>query len=205
MSNRPWFRETEIFAQGLDGYHTYRIPALVTTPRGTMLAFCEGRKYDHSDWGEIHIVLRRSMDGGASWGAMSVVHSDGEHTIGNPCPIVDRDTGRVWLVYCWDNDRVFVMHSDDDGVSWAAPREITGDVKPAGWTWYGTGPGHGIQARSGRLIVPSDHRQGTRQGWPLFRSHVVYTDDHGATWKAGADIAPWTDECMAVESEDGRT
>ena len=201
---KPWFRETELFAQGVAGYHTYRIPALVVTNEGTLLAFCEGRKYAINDWGEINIVLRRSFDNGASWEDMRVVHADGEHTIGNPCPVVDADTGTVWLAFTWDNDRVFVMRSEDDGNSWSEPREITGDVKLAGWTWYGTGPGHGVQLRGGRLVVPSYHIEGPRLIWPFQHSHIVYSDDHGATWELGGVLGEGTGECEAVETQDGR-
>ncbi len=108
------------------------------------------------------------------------------------------------MAFCWNNERVYITSSDDDGLTWAPPREITQDVKPSGWTWYATGPGHGIQMRDGRLIVPSDHREGARGGWPFVRSHVVFSDDHGATWKLRGTVAPGTDECMAVETEDGR-
>ena len=90
---QPWFRETELFTAGAGGYHTYRIPALIVTVRGTVLALCEGRLYDQSDHGKIDIVMRRSHDGGTTWGDTQVVHSDGEHTIGNACIVQESDDG----------------------------------------------------------------------------------------------------------------
>src|SRR5215471_3322921 len=76
-----------VFTAGENGYHTYRIPALVATPRGTLLAFCEGRKAGRGDAGEIDLLLRRSTDGGKTWGRVQVVWDDGPNTCGNPCPL----------------------------------------------------------------------------------------------------------------------
>ena len=57
-----------------------------------------------------------------------------EIAIGNVCPVVDRETGTIWLAFCDRGpdrfeDRVFVTHSDDDGKTWAERVEITKDVK----------------------------------------------------------------------------
>ncbi len=196
-------RQTPLFVAGRDGCHTYRIPALVRTNSGVLLAFCEGRRKSAADHGDVDLVLKRSFDRGATWTPMQVVYDDGDHTIGNPCPVVDRETGRVWLPFCRDNDRVFVTYSDDDGATWARPREITKDVKKPSWKWYATGPGHGIQLRSGRLLIPCDHRDAGLKDYPM-RSHVIYSDDHGATWRLGGVLDSQTNECVAVETADGR-
>src|SRR5690349_14692595 len=63
----PAFTKTNIFEAGVDGYKLYRIPGIVATAKGTLLAYCEARKSDKGDWGHIDIVLRRSSDGGATW------------------------------------------------------------------------------------------------------------------------------------------
>src|SRR6185436_16717863 len=89
---------SDVFVSGQDGYHTFRIPSAIVTPKGTALAFCEGRVKSRSDTGDIDLVLRRSTDGGATWGPLQVVWNDGANTGGNPCPVVDRDTGTVWLL-----------------------------------------------------------------------------------------------------------
>src|SRR5437016_3531915 len=65
--------QTPVFMAGEDGYHTYRIPALIVSPRGTLLAFCEGRKQGGGDAGDIDLVLKRSSDNGKTWGALQVV------------------------------------------------------------------------------------------------------------------------------------
>src|SRR5262249_31475851 len=87
-----------VFTAGEGGYHSYRIPALVVTAKGTLLAFCEGRKKGRGDSGDIDLLLRRSTDGGRTWGKAQVVWDDGDNTCGNPCPVVDGKTGTVWLL-----------------------------------------------------------------------------------------------------------
>jgi len=201
-----------VFQSGLDGYHTYRIPALVTTPKGTLLAFCEGRKDGPGDHGDVDLVLKRSTDGGAAWLPMQLLHEEGgaeKITIGNPCPVIDRQTGTIWLAFCRDNKDVFMTSSQDDGMTWAAPLDITASVKDAGWDWYATGPGHGIQlergAKKGRLVFPCDHRAKEGEGgWKeRGRSHVIYSDDHGQTWKRGGATGWAMNECEVVERADG--
>ncbi|MCA8952732.1 MAG: exo-alpha-sialidase [Planctomycetes bacterium] len=199
--------QTHLFVSGTQGYHTFRIPAIVRANDGTLLAFCEGRVVSGADDGDIDLVLRRSSDDGATWTPLQVVQQEGVETIGNPAPVVDRSTGRIWLLFCRNNDRVFVTSSDDSGVTWAARQEITANVKPPAWGWYATGPVHGIQLRrgahAGRLVVPCDYRQSGAWG-----SHVVYSDDAGASWHIGGTVTGQTgmgpNECTVVELTDGR-
>src|SRR5262249_5576287 len=82
--------QTPLFVAGQDGYHTYRIPALLVTRKGTLLAFCEGRKKARGDAGDIDLLLKRSLDGGRTWQKTQVVWDDGDNTCGNPCPVVER-------------------------------------------------------------------------------------------------------------------
>jgi len=191
-------RQIELFNAGVGGYHTYRIPALVVAPNGTILAFCEGRRNSARDDDDIDIVLRRSSDSGNTWEDMKIVFADGEDTIGNPCPVVDRDTGTIWLPFCRNNNRVYVTKSIDNGVNWSTPVEITKDVKLSSWGWYATGPGHGIQLKNGRLLIPCDHRDKDKPS----RSHMIYSDDHGNTWKLGGILDYKTNECETVQTAD---
>ncbi|MBN9521848.1 exo-alpha-sialidase [bacterium] len=206
--------EVVVFEAGRDGYKSFRIPAVVAGAKGTLLALCEGRKNGTSDTGDIDVVLRRSTDGGATWGALQVVADDGADTVGNPCPVLDRTTGRVWLPLTRNpgansvaqnmtggSREVLMCHSDDDGATWSRPENISASVKRPGWTWYATGPGVGVQLRDGRLVVPCDHRTAD-SGTDSF-SHVVVADDHGRTWRVGGVAAAKTNECQVAERDDG--
>lgn len=201
-----------LYESGANGYHTYRIPGLVLTTKGTLLAFCEGRKTSRSDHGDLDLLVRRSSDGGATWTDQVIVHEEGgdaKITIGNPCPVVDRDTGTVWLAFCRNNDDVLMTHSDDDGATWSTPEDITEDVKLETWDWYATGPGHGIQLErgehKGRLVFPCDHRDTSRpKGWnEAGRSHIFYSDDHGKTFQLGTPTDWSMNECEMAERSDG--
>lgn len=211
-----------IWVAGEGGYHTYRIPSLIETPNGSLLAFCEGRKGGRGDAGDIDLLLKRSMDGGRTWSRSSVLWDDGKNTCGNPCPVIDQATGIVWLLLTHNlgvdhesaivegtgkgSRTVWVTSSSDDGVSWKTPHEITGTTKEIDWTWYATGPGVGIQlnhgAHAGRLVIPCDHKVlGSKQ---LF-SHVIYSDDHGLSWRLGGKMPDdMNNECQVVELNDGR-
>ena len=201
-----------LFTAGQGGYHSYRIPALAPLPSGTVLAFCEARKYTGRDHDEIDLVLRRSEDGGQTWAERQIVVESSGKTCGNPCPIVDRDTGRVWLLFCKDNQLIFTTHSDDEGQTWAEPTEITAQAKEPAWSFVGTGPCHGIQLSSGRLVAPcwSDESPGPPTWAPhpnwgkIQSSYALMSDDHGRTWHHSPNITQdASDECAAVELSDG--
>ncbi len=222
--NSPSAESVDVFEAGQDGYHTFRIPSIIRTADGHLLALCEGRKAGRSDTGDIDVVQRRSTDGGRSWGPLQVVWDDEANTCGNPCPVVDQTTGTVWLLLTWnagdiserevatgfgqDSRRVFVTNSTDGGETWAAPRDITVHTKAATWSWYATGPGAGIQIRhgvdAGRMVMPCDHKQPGRDGTDFY-SHVIYSDDHGAHWQLGGrSPGAEVNESEVVELSDGR-
>lgn len=213
---------TPVFTSGQDGYHGYRIPALAVTSKGTVLAVCEGRKQSFSDTGDIDLVLRRSTDGGKTWSPLQVIWDDKDNTCGNPCLVTDRQTGMIWLLSTWnlggdhesgiiagksrDTRRVFVMSSEDDGLTWSKPVEITSAVKKPTWSWYATGPGSGIQMvngpHKGRMVIPCDHIE---KDTGHHCSHVFYSDDHGKSWKLGGTTSDdKVNECEVVELADGK-
>jgi sialidase-1 len=208
--------QAPLFVAGEQGYHSYRIPSLIVSAKGTLLAFCEGRKKSRSDTGDIDLLLKRSLDGGKTWQPAQVVWDEAKNTCGNPCPVVDRQSGVVWLLMTHnlgsDNEAaivdgtskgsrtVWVTKSGDDGASWSEPVEITKDVKRADWTWYATGPGVGIQMKNGRLIIPCDNKVAVSK---VRQAHVIYSDDHGQSWKLGGIVGPNCNECQVVERSDG--
>ena len=207
---------TTVFTSGQEGYHTYRIPAVIVSPKGTVLAFCEGRKKGRSDTGAIDMVLKRSFDNGKTWQPKQIVWSDGDNTCGNACPVIERETGTIWLLMTHNlgSDKesqiidgtskgsrtVWVTKSTDNGATWSKPVEITKDTKLKEWTWYATGPGVGIQLKDGRLLIPCDN---TVAGTKARQSHVIFSDDKGATWKLGGVVGPNCNESQAVELSDG--
>jgi sialidase-1 len=210
----------DLFVAGEGGYHTYRVPALAVTSRGTVLAFCEGRRNSVRDTGLIDIVVRRSTDKGRTWSTSTVVVAERGMTCGNATPVVDPTTGAIWLPFCKNREdgpeplvfqgkaerTAWMTRSDDDGMTWATPREITSAVKCADWTWFAFGPGHGIALENGRLLVPSVHALGIdyRHSDPC-RAHVTVSDDGGDTWYASGvvDVAT-SSECELAEIAPGR-
>ena len=199
----PWFRETELFTSGAEGYHTFRIPGLVVAGDGTILAFTEGRRDGHHDYHALYMLLKRSTDNGATWGPLQVLDGDGTRTHHNPTPVYDSDTGLVWLAYNIDADRFMVMSSADSGATWSEPTDVSDQVRRPGMTFYVAGPGHGIQLKDGTLVIPCDHHMGMRMDSIYSKSHVVMSTDHGKTWQLGGSLSGSTDECEVVETQDG--
>ncbi|MGW5862544.1 sialidase family protein [Streptomyces sp. NPDC055239] len=219
------------FRAGREGYASFRIPAVVLTNSGSLLAFCEGRVGSQEDFGNIDVVLKRSGDGGRTWGPLQVVAKNGDNLAGNPAPVV-LDTGRILLVHvrnaaaatedairrgkvsAANGRRVWVQHSDDDGLTWSAPREITGQVKKANWRWYATTPGHAVQTGTGRVVVPANHSlppTGTDNGTEgkYNGGHSLLSDDLGQTWRIGyiddnTNGYVNVNETTAAELPDGR-
>ncbi|MFI6205003.1 exo-alpha-sialidase [Streptomyces sp. NPDC051041] len=202
------------YVSGEGGYDTYRIPAAVRTRAGTILAFAEGRRAGAGDSGDIDVVLRRSADGGCTWGPIAVVAAGNGDTRGNPAPVVDPRTGAVVLVTSYNSGRVteaqimrgevtaeqsrrvFVQRSRDDGRRFTPPREITAAVKRPGWRWYATGPGHAVALthgpHRGRLVIPANHSAAPPAGSPdtgqeprYYGAHALLSDDGGRTWRIG--------------------
>lgn len=171
--------ETTVFESGTNGYKTFRIPAIIKLPEGTLLAFCEGRVNGPGDFGDNDIVMKRSTDKGHSWSALQVVADYGDLQCSNPAPVFDHSdpafpNGRIFLFYntgtCKESDmlkgkglvRCMYKTSVDGGISWSDPVDITRMVhrplKPEAdtafhfmedWRYYANTPGHAVQLRYG--------------------------------------------------------
>ncbi|EPD67428.1 sialidase family protein [Streptomyces sp. HGB0020] len=210
----PLFEQQILFKASQDpGYACFRIPAIVRTNDGTLLAFAEGRVLNCGDAADIDIVLKRSTDGGRTWGPLQVVNDGGGDTHGNPAPIVDRRTGRILLAETYNTGRTdsascsvpcdrtpHLQYSDDDGVSWSEPRDLSSEILPANWnSWYATGPVHGIQLtrgrHAGRLVFGVNTE--TWNGSRVTANHaaLIVSDDGGDHWRIGAtDSWPIADD-----------
>ncbi|MGW5431909.1 exo-alpha-sialidase [Streptomyces sp. NPDC004059] len=210
----PEFEQQILFKASQDpGYACFRIPAIVKTTDGTLLAFAEGRVLNCGDAADIDIVVKRSTDGGRTWGPLQVVNEGAGDTHGNPAPIVDRATGRVWLAETYNTGRTdsascsvpcdrtpHLQYSDDDGRTWSVPRDLSPEILPADWnSWYATGPVHGIQLTrgryAGRLVFGVNTE--TWDGSRVTANHaaLIVSDDHGGHWRIGAtDTWPIADD-----------
>ena len=209
----PFFQQKDIFIGGLDNVNTYRIPAVIVTQKGTILAFCEARKQSSSDQSPTDLVLKRSFDNGVTWQPTRVVvPGKGDEAIMNPCPVIDGSDGTIFLLcnYFPDNKSQFkagavrqlVLKSTDDGEKWSEPFDITEQVSdPKTWSSLCSGPGVGIQTTSARLVIPCFHHE---EGSNLrYVSNVIYSDNHGLTFKSGKNVPGSGSECQVVELVDG--
>ena len=205
--------QIHVFVSGEDGIDTYRIPSVVVTQKGTLLAFCEARKETYEDQSPINLVMKRSFDNGATWGPMQIIlPGHGKEAIVNPCPVVDQSTGEVFLFYNFFPDgksqflpgvvRQLWLKSTDEGTTWSEPVDITEQVSNTSvWAGVGCGPGVGIQLTRGRLIIPCWHFEIGVEKESF--SNVIYSDDHGLTWHYGSNIPGFSNEHQAVELIDG--
>ena len=208
----------DVFVPKSDGYPAIRIPSLVTTNAGTLLAFAEGRQGgDHS---ENDIILKRSEDSGATWSKVSVVNESGKLSLNNPQAVV-LESGRILLMYQQsklgernakpgfgeDAYVTFTQYSDDDGMTWSAPKDVTRQTKRATYvTSVASGPGVGIVLRKGnhkgRIVMPFN--QGPFGDW---RVYAAYSDDAGESWRMGEvpeeDGKGHANEVQMVELSDG--
>lgn len=195
----------DCFMGGHDGYPAYRIPSIVVTSKGSVLAFAEARK-SLSDQSENDIVCKRSMDGGATWSDLQLIHDDGANSLNNPTAVVEQGSGRVFVMYQripahlketskgtatgLDGESIYrnlLVRSDDDGLTWSTPLDVTATTKrPDRATTICSGPGIGIQLtrgnHKGRLIIPFNEGP----FW-LWQNFAVFSDDAGETWKMGVD------------------
>lgn len=201
-------KKKEVYVGKTGEYNTYRIPSLLYTTKGILLAFAEGRKLGSGDAGAIDILLKRSLDNGETFEEIQVLAGNDKDTFGNPSAVYDAKRGRVILIFNFnygDRDEreirskgapreVYVMHSEDEGITWSKPKNITSDVKNKEWRWFATGPNHGIQLDSGRLIFSGNHSLEDDST----HSHIMYSDDGGYNWNKGAIMTKHTNECCPV-------
>lgn len=219
--------------EAADDYEAIRIPAIVQSKAGTLLAFAEGRVLD-SDHGENDILLRRSEDGGKTWSDTQVVAESGRDSLNDPCALALHDPERILLVYHrypqgyhgramehtkraepgYDgpaNGQSLIIASEDDGKTWSAPRDITRQLRLPEVIAVGA-PGNFIQiqhgAHAGRLVLPIYENMPVGEGDKLHQLRAAFSDDLGVTWRLGqrisyAEITGWGTEPQVAEGADG--
>ncbi len=213
----PLHEQIDVFVAGRDSVHTYRIPGVVVTNKGTILAFCEARKQSMDDGSPTDMVLKRSFDDGRTWQPMQTLVTGGIHylrlpepdikveAIMDPCPVVDRSNGTIWLSCTQYLNRKLsknmLLNSTDDGATWCKPIDIGASFGGG----FSGGPGMGIQlqydrAHKARLVIPGRGNHDEQKTG----SYVIYSDDHGKSWRKGQCV-PGTGggECQVIELTDG--
>lgn len=209
--------------QGDDGAKAYRIPGLVQTNKGTLIAVYDIRHRHGGDLpADIDVGMSRSTDGGRTWGTMCTIIDMGDDPkwkydgVGDPCVFVDRVTGRIWVAALWshgnrawngsgpgitpeETGQLVLVWSDDDGESWSEPRNITREVKDPAWRLLLNGPGSGITMSNGTLVFPAQYRAADGKPW----STLIWSGDRGETWHIGTGVKSDTTEAQLVELEEG--
>jgi sialidase-1 len=226
-------------AAGQDGCDTYRIPGLVTTQSGSLIAVYDNRYHNSKDLQEdINIGMSRSTDGGQTWEPMKVIMDMGEwgglpeelNGVGDPCVLYDPETHTIWVAALWLHGyskeqmawwvsrpgmgpevtgQFMLVKSTDDGLTWSQPENITAQIKDPAWQLLLQGPGRGICTSNGTLVFPAQFKEdiGTKAldgGQYTCHSTIVYSQDHGKTWKIGTGAKSNTTESQVVELTDGR-
>lgn len=209
---------------GDDGVHTYRIPGMISTDKGTLIAVYDIRYKHAGDLpANIDVGMSRSTDGGRTWEPMKNIMDMGapheNNGVGDPAVLFDPVTKKLWVAALWskgnrsirgsepglspDTTGQFVLvSSDDDGLTWSAPYSITPQVKDPKWHLYFNGPGNGIAMQNGTLVFPSQYWDESRKpGMP--HSSVIYSTDHGKTWRSGVGAKSNTTESTVVETVPG--
>jgi sialidase-1 len=224
-TDKPFLEKHDLFVSGTEGSKFYRIPALATSNKGTLIAVCDARIERWNDApNNIDLAMKRSFDNGKTWTPLKIIADyPGEEAAGDPSLLIDRQTGTIWLFFDYiipkegftpemlkdfkvaeDYDKwrkiwLYAMKSDDDGETWSKPIDLT-FLKNPDWDYLVAAPGNGIQTKNGRLIMPTYSSQ---SHLTISACQTVYSDDHGKTWKIGNSIGEYNGEPQIVELEDG--
>jgi sialidase-1 len=212
------FEQVDIFQQGDAGVHTYRIPALLQTRKGRLLAVVDARHESDRDLpAPISLVMRTSSNRGRTWSNAVTIRKVANGGVGDASLLLDKRTGRVWCFHNYGPPGIgfftakagarsgpatlqfHAMFSDDDGATWSEPRDLTPQVKDPAWQAMLAVSGTDIQTSGYRYLVPTVVRD--ERGVTSARN--AYSDDGGETWKIGPAIGPGSDESHCVELADG--
>lgn len=215
---------------GDDGSKAYRIPGLVTTNDGTLLAVYDVRYNNSKDLQEhIDIGLSRSTDGGRTWEKMRRPIAFGErgglplaqNGAGDPAILVDKTSGDAWIASIWTHGmgvatawwstvpgispdytaQLVMSRSTDDGRSWSRPESVTPQLKDSTWAFFFEGPGRGITTSDGTIVFAMQYTEFDEGRTP--HAGIIYSRDHGKTWQRHVAAKDSTTEAQVAELSDG--
>lgn len=217
---------------GDDGVHTYRIPGLATTKAQSLIAVYDVRRRSGGDLpGDIDVGMSRSTDAGRTWEPMKIIMDMGDDPdfrydgIGDPTVLVDTTTGTIWCGATWshgnrswvgsqpgltptETGQFMLVRSDDDGVTWSKPINITKQVKKPEWSFLLQGPGKGITLSDGTIVMPAQYQDPPNATDKLANrlphSAFVFSRDHGKTWGVSTGAYDDTTESQVIELADGQ-
>lgn len=201
-------KDTIVFTRGESGYFCIKIPSILTTFRGTLLAFGEARLNSCSDYTQTDIVFKRSIDNGQTWSELQILYrgnssNDVYDRVGNIAPVQLKINGRILIPFCKNNLIILQTYSDDDGLTFSKP-EIIPNVTQSTWQWVGLGPPGGLLLQSNRILIPAYYSTYPNDNGLLSTGYVMINDDHGQIdrWFLGGQFdfpTYFPNECQAVE------
>ena len=222
----PELTHTRLFETDVKVF--YRIPALVVTTKGTLLAVCNGRvgtPRDHCPY--VQLVVRRSTDNGKTWSPMQMIQDRKGWMATAGAGIVDPATGEIMFHFTWapgaaeakkahkesglkEHTGHMIARSTDDGKTWKCePKKLEPNSHGSKGSTHGSDTGVVLRygQKKGRLLIPA--RTGIKmKDKDGSEKHVgcncaIYSDDHGKTWKTSGVVQPRTGEGCLAELPDG--
>lgn len=207
-----------LFKPGDTDSKNFRIPTLVCTVKGTLVALVDRRPGGGKDLpANIDLAVRRSTDDGQTWSPIkTVVDLPSPNGASDSAMLVDRKTGRIWAAFTVGYNAGIaqakagltgqtavshLIYSDDDGVTWSAPVSIGAQVKDPAFKWMGFGPGAGACMADGTLSFSC---YANKDGVPDLFSFAIVSEDHGQTWRRTEPYTTFTCESQMVALSDGR-
>lgn len=204
-----------LFEKGDDGIAEFRIPSMITTIKGTVIAVCDARIDRSGDVpNNIDLVMRKLEKGSNEWTPLKrIVNFAGKHGAADPSLLQDRETGRIFVFYAFCPGRnnitegpnrerrhlmVQYVYSDDEGESWSNPIHVDYTLREDNWQSIWSAPGRGVQLKNGKLIIPCTINKETK----VMATILVYSDDHGETWDK-IEVAEKINEPQMVELANG--